>query len=376
MSQLPETILQFGAGRFLRGFFDRFVHMANQEGQNVGRIVIVQSTAGPRAELLSQQNCIYHALYRGVEDGEIVDREMRIESVSRALIASQDWTEVLKVAASPELKYIVTNATEAGYETDGSDKVTDSPPKSLPAKLTSVLWARYQAGGSPLVILPCELIENNADKVSQLVLDQAKSWNLPESFISWVVNDCWWLNNLVDCIITDGPSDHPLASTDKMLVQVEPYALLAIQKPARGNPPLFTNPFIHVVDDLAPFFLRKVRILNAVHTCMVAKFFGHGFETVQEVMGNKSANRWCRDVVFEEIVPALVARVDGVAEFADMTFDRFRNPFQKHLLKNITLNHDAKLKVRIEPTVAEFKAIFGRPPQRLEEVFNTRLPEA
>lgn len=375
MTQLPETILQFGAGRFLRGFFDRFVDQANKEGQNVGRIVVVQSTSGPRAELLSQQGCVYHALYRGVEDGEVVDRTIEINSVSRALIASENWPEILRVAASPELKYIVTNATEAGYETDGTDKLADSPPKSLPGKLAAVLWARFQSNGEPLVLLPCELIENNADKVQQLVVDQARAWGLSSDFISWVTEKCWWLNNLVDCIITDGPADHPLAATDKMMIQVEPYALLAIQRPARGNPPIFTNPFIHVVDDLAPFFLRKVRILNAVHTAMTAKFYGHGFETVQQVMGDRAANRWCRDVVFEEIVPALVSRVEGVAEFADMTFDRFRNPFQKHLLKNITLNHDAKLKVRIEPTIEEFKSLYGREPKRLSEVLHTKLPQ-
>lgn len=375
MTQLPETILQFGAGRFLRGFFDRFVDQANKEGQNVGRIVVVQSTSGPRAELLSQQGCVYHALYRGVEHGEVVDRTIEINSVSRALIASENWPEIQRVAASPELKYIVTNATEAGYETDGTDKLADSPPKSLPGKLAAVLWARFQSNGEPLVLLPCELIENNADKVQQLVVDQARAWGLSSDFISWVTEKCWWLNNLVDCIITDGPADHPLAATDKMMIQVEPYALLAIQRPARGNPPIFTNPFIHVVDDLAPFFLRKVRILNAVHTAMTAKFYGHGFETVQQVMGDRAANRWCRDVVFEEIVPALVSRVEGVAEFADMTFDRFRNPFQKHLLKNITLNHDAKLKVRIEPTIEEFKSLYDREPKRLSEVLHTKLPQ-
>ena len=146
MQNQPETILQFGAGRFLRGFFDRFVHQANLEGQNVGRIVIVQSTPGSRANTLADQNGVYHALYRGVEDGQVVDRPMKIESVSRALVAGENWPEILRIAASPELKYIVTNATEAGYETDGTDKLTDSPPKSLPGKLASVLWARYQAG--------------------------------------------------------------------------------------------------------------------------------------------------------------------------------------------------------------------------------------
>lgn len=374
MNHLPETVLQFGAGRFLRGFVDRFIHQANLEGQNVGRIVIVQSTPGARANLLAEQGGVYNALYRGVEDGGVVDKTIKIESVSRALVAGEQWPEILKVATSPDLKYIITNATEAGYATDGTDRLEDSPPKSLPGKLAAVLWARYQAGSPPLVLLPCELIERNADKVSELVVNQAKAWNLPADFISWVTGQCWWLNNLVDCIITDGPADHPLAATDKMLIAVEPYALFAIEKPARGTPPLFTSPYMHVVDDLAPFFLRKVRILNAVHSCMVAKFYGHGFETVQQVMADRAANRWCRDVVFEEIVPALVARVEGVAEFADMTFDRFRNPFQVHLLKNISLNHDAKLQVRIVPTVEEYTTIYGRPPKRLTEVLNTKIP--
>ncbi|MEI7920694.1 MAG: altronate dehydrogenase [Planctomycetota bacterium] len=374
MTQLPETVLQFGAGRFLRGFVDRFIHQANQQGQNVGRIVIVQSTPGARANLLAQQAGIYNALYRGVEDGEIVDKTIKIESVSRALVAGEEWPEILRVATSAHLKYIITNATEAGYATDGTDKLDDKPPKSLPGKLAAVLWARYKAGGSPLVLLPCELIERNADKVSELVIAQAISWNLPSDFISWVTGQCWWLNNLVDCIITDGPADHPLALSDKMMIAIEPYALFAIEKPARGMPPIFTSTYLHVVDDLSPFFLRKVRILNAVHSCMVAKFYGHGFETVQQVMADRVANRWCRDVVFEEIVPALVARVEGVAEFADMSFERFRNPFQVHLLKNISMNHDAKLQVRIAPTIDEFTTIYRRPPKRLMEVFHAKIP--
>lgn len=374
MNQLAETVLQFGAGRFLRGFVDRFIHQANQQGQNVGRIVIVQATPGARANLLAQQAGIYNALYRGVEDGEIVDKTIKIESVSRALVAGEEWPEILRVATSAHLKYIITNATEAGYATDGTDKFDDKPPKSLPGKLAAVLWARYKSGGSPLVLLPCELIERNADKVSELVIAQAISWNLPSDFISWVTGQCWWLNNLVDCIITDGPADHPLALSDKMLIAIEPYALFAIEKPARGMPPIFTSPYLHVVDDLSPFFLRKVRILNAVHSCMVAKFYGHGFETVQQVMADRVANRWCRDVVFEEIVPALVVRVEGVAEFADMSFERFRNPFQVHLLKNISMNHDAKLQVRIAPTIDEFTTIYGRPPKRLMEVFHTKIP--
>ena len=49
-----ETVLQFGAGRFLRGFVDRFIQNANDAGQNVGQVVVVQSTPGARAALLNE----------------------------------------------------------------------------------------------------------------------------------------------------------------------------------------------------------------------------------------------------------------------------------------------------------------------------------
>ena len=46
-----------------------------------------------------------------------------------------------------------------------------------------------------------------------------------------------------------------------------------------------------------------------------------------------------------KIVPTLVARVEGVVDFADETFNRLRNPFIHHLLTDIKLNHVAKVKL-------------------------------
>ena len=65
MQPRPETILQFGAGRFLRAFFDRFVHQANESGQQVGRIVVVQRSADQRSELLNDNSQGYNVLVRG-----------------------------------------------------------------------------------------------------------------------------------------------------------------------------------------------------------------------------------------------------------------------------------------------------------------------
>ena len=361
---LPETILQFGTGRFLRAFTDRFVDQANQRGEAVGRIVVVQSTSSSRAEVLQRQ-ASYHVVVRGYEHGQLIERSERVDSLSRVLRADTDWAQVLEVARAPALKYIVSNTTEAGYAVDPADELHSAPPVSFPAKLAAVLLARYDVGQSPVVILPCELIERNADKLRDLVCDLAENWDAPEAAIHWIRDRCVWLCNLVDCIVTPVSGEHPLLATDPAVIQAEPYTLWAIERHPGLSTPLFTHPAIQFVDELAPYYLRKVRILNGLHTAMVGQFLPQGFKTVQEVLADRAATKWVRALLYEEIVPTLVAHVDGVAEFADETFDRLRNPYLTHKLSDITLNHAAKVQVRLLPTRNEYERLYGRPPQKL-----------
>ena len=367
MNPLPITILQFGAGRFLRGFADRFIQYANDAGQNVGQVVVVQSTPGARADKLNAAADGFRVLVRGYEDSKLVERVEWVRCVRRAIIAKDAWNEVLQTTIVPSLRYIISNCTEAGYKLDDADAFDSSPPETTPAKLTRVLHERFQAKGSPLVILPCELFEQNADKMRELVRTQSRRWKLPESFEAWFTSSCLWLNNLVDCIITDPTPDLALGKEDPLLVCAEPYALWAIQRPASGSVQMFQHPAIQIVDELLPFYLRKVRMLNGLHTVMVGKFLSKGFTTVHELMPDKDASRWLRDTLFEEIVPTLVARIDGVAEFADQVWDRFRNPFTGHLLKNIAAYHEDKVRIRLQPTVEEYTRLFGKPPRRLTE---------
>src|SRR5436309_13898059 len=126
MNNLPETILQFGAGNFLRAFADLFVHQANQQGQNVGRVVVVQSTGDARANLLNQQGGRYHVVVRGLEDGRTVDRVEEVASISRALFAASQWADVLAVARSPALRSVPSHTTDAGYDPDPAD-ATNTP---------------------------------------------------------------------------------------------------------------------------------------------------------------------------------------------------------------------------------------------------------
>ncbi|MHB1422352.1 MAG: tagaturonate reductase [Gemmataceae bacterium] len=371
MTNLSETILQFGSGRFLRAFADLFVHQANEDGQNVGRIVIVQSTGDERAAALNRQQGCYHVAVRGYEVGGVVDRVEISASISRALVATAQWNEIRQLARSPRLRIILSNTTESGYDFNPSDKPSDAPPRSFPAKLLAVLRERFESGGSGLTIVPCELREHNADTLRGLLLQLAHAWSLSDVFIAWLERECVWLNTLVDRIVVDPPADHPLRAEDALLAVCEPYALWAIQE---KTTPFIHNPAVVWTRDVQPYFLRKVRILNGAHTALLIQAWPRGFKTVRDAVNDAELGAWLERLLFEEIVPVLEGRVDGPEEFARQVLDRFRNPFFEHQLASIATHHAAKLQVRLAPTFDEFKRKFGRTPPLLEEVLNMPQP--
>jgi tagaturonate reductase len=369
MNSLPETVLQFGSGRFLRAFADVFIHQANQTTAPVGKVVIVQSTGGDRAGGLNSQAGRYHVVVRGLENGAVVDRVEPVESISRALVAARQWDQVLAFARSPQLRLILSNTTEAGYNLDAADQPTGAPQRSFPAKLLAVLRERFQARQPGLTIVPCELREHQADLLQSIVLQLARDWNLPEPLQQWLQNECVWLNTLVDRIVTGTPKEHPLLATDAMLTVCEPYALWAIQnKPKAWQ--FLQNPEVIWTDDVQPYFLRKVRILNGAHTALLIKARPRGFATVREAVNDPHLGAWLERLLFEEVVPVLEGRVDRPADFARQTLERFRNPFVEHKLADIAVHHDVKVQVRLVPTRDEFKAKFGRTPPLLNEVLS------
>src|SRR5262245_12926658 len=229
MSQLPETILQFGSGKFLRGFADLFIHQANQEGQAVGRVVVVQTTGDSRADQLNRQGGRYHVIVRGLEGGRVVDRVEESASISRSLVASRQWADVLAVARSPALRFILSNTAEEGYQLDQADTPAAAPPASFPGKLLLVLRERFLAGLPAVTVVPCELFEHNAQLLRGLLRDLAAKWALPPALTPWLERECSWRNTLVDRIVVTPTGPDPRVGPDEMAVVAEPYALWAVE---------------------------------------------------------------------------------------------------------------------------------------------------
>jgi tagaturonate reductase len=366
MNGLTETILQFGAGNFLRAFADLFVQEANDSGQRVGRIVVVQSTDSHRADSLNRNGCTYHVVVRGLNEGRTVDEVKTVRSISRALVAATQWDQVLAVASAPELQYVLSNTTEAGYELAPDDSQESSPPKSFPAKLTQFLYHRFCKDMPGPVIVPCELIDENARQLRELVVQLSLRWGLDAAFLNYCRNDCIWLTTLVDRIVTGRPAEHPLLNEDPLLTATEPFAFWAISADARA--PWFRHPSIQIVPDVTPYSLRKIRVLNGAHSAMVCKAMPLGLTTVREAVKHPHIGPWLRSLIFEEIVPVIEDRINSAREFAHQVLERFLNPFIEHKLTSIQLHHETKVRTRLVPTYREYLARFGRQPARLAEI--------
>ena len=358
------SVLQFGGGRFLRAFLDLFIEQSRGAGQDVGGVVVVQSTDSPRARYFNSQADGYHVLIRGIVDGNHMDCVEPVRVVRRAIIAEEAWKEIQSIALQEDLKWIVSNVTEAGYKLESNDSI--GRPRSFPAKIASVLLSRYSAGLSGLSMLPCELLPENGKRLYELVRKQSEIWKLPDDFFSWLAFDCIWADTLVDRIVSRPPPDHPLLKQDRLLAVAEPFAFWGVQ--ARKEMPLFLHPAIFRVDDLTPFTIRKLRILNGAHTALVCRAMPQGFVTVREAMENGAIRSWLERLLFEEIVPVVEKTAIDAKDFASSVFDRLSNPYLDHKFSDIFLYHEVKMNTRLRPTYEEFIKLRGYAPALLEDI--------
>jgi tagaturonate reductase len=333
--------------------------------------VVVQSTGSERARAFNAAHGRYHVAVRGLDGGRTVDRVVEVHSVARALAAGTQWSEVLDAARSEDLRVVVSNATEAGYTLLSGDRLDSVPPASFPAKLLAVLAARFEAGLPGVTVLPCELIEQNADRLRDLVLEQAVRWLLPEPLLAWLRHDCAWRNTLVDRIVAAPKPEDPWAAADPLFAVAEPFALWLVEG-ALPVPCFADHPSVRQVDGLEPFVLRKVRILNGAHTALVAKALPQGCRTVRDAVLDPQIGMWLRRLLFDEIVPVLEGRTDAPGRFAEQVLERFANPFLDHRLADIALHHEVKVQTRLLPTHADYCRRFGRAPPLLDALLAGR----
>jgi tagaturonate reductase len=371
----PERILQFGEGGFLRGFVDWMIHRLNQRGLFEGSVVVVQPLATGLVDELNRQNGFFTQILRGVVDGEVREEIEIVRSIRRGINPFTDFAGYLACARNPDLRFIVSNTTEAGIACHPDDRIDAEPPVSFPAKLTRLLLERHHVFGgsaaSGLVVLPCELIEFNGTNLRRCVLETAAKWKLDDAFVAWVDKHVVFCNTLVDRIVTGYPRDEAaalcarLGYEDALLNTSELFHAWVIEGPASLADELpFAKAGLDVVftSDYKPYRDRKVRILNGAHTATVLAAHLAGHDLVKQMLDDALFAGFLRRALNDEIIPTLDLPRSDLDAFAAAVLERFANPFVKHALLSISLNSTSKFTARVLPSLQGYLARRGALP--------------
>ena len=374
----PVRVLQFGEGNFLRAFADWMFELLNRDTDFAGAVQIVQPLPEGMVEALNEQGGLYTVVLRGLRQGAPAVETLPVTCVAGGLNPYASWQSCLDAAENPELRFVVSNTTEAGIVYVETPYPEGECPASFPAKLAALVhrrWERFQ--GAPekgLVFLPCELIERNGDKLKDCLLRHARDWALPTAFTQWLEAHCIFANTLVDRIVTGFPRAEStalfeqLGYEDRLLVTGELFHLWVIEAPESLSRELpFHEAGLNVVwtDNLAPYRERKVRVLNGAHTSSVLAAYLAGCDTVRDMMQDPLLGSCVRGAVFEEILPGVPLPDAERTAFAEAVLERFANPFIEHRLLDISLNSVAKWPVRVWPSVKSFWELRGKAPSRL-----------
>jgi tagaturonate reductase len=373
-----EKVLQFGGGNFMRGFVDWMIDVHNATSNSEIGILLIKLTERGDYTDWQKQDGLYHILTRGIQNDQIVDEKYLVKSISRILHIHLEWKVFLESAENPDMRFVISNTTEAGIRFSEEDKHTDQPPKEFPAKLTLWLYKRYThfngAEDKGCIFLPVELILNNGENLRKCILQNATNWDLEEGFKQWITQHNIFCNTLVDRIVPGISREalpeemEKLGFEDSMMTEGEVFHFWAIEGPEQVQQELPLNKAgLNVIftDDLSPYRTRKVRILNGAHTSMVPVGYLYGIDTVRETVEHAVMGKFVQKCIYEEIIPTLDLPEEVLQQFAKDVIDRFRNPFIKHQLISIALNSVSKFTTRVLPSILEYQKRKGALPECL-----------
>ena len=376
LKDAPVKVLQFGEGNFLRAFVDYWFDMSNEKAGWNGKVAMVQPIAQGLTKLINEQEGLYTLYLRGSENGEKINRKRVISVCDACYNPYEDWEAIKEIAKSADLEYVASNTTEAGIVYDPESTFDQVPPTSFPAKLTVLLYERFKAGQKGIVVLSCELIDNNGKELQKVVNQHIDDWKLGDDFKKWINEENLFCSTLVDRIVPGRIRDPKEVAeieaengySDPLLDVGEVFGVWYIEGPQWLEDKL---PFkksglnVHVVPEVAPYKKRKVRILNGAHTGFVLGAYLAGEDIVRDCMHDDVIHGFMNKMLYDEVIPVLPLDKADCDAFAAAVTDRFNNPFVDHQLMSISLNSTSKWKARNMPSFLEYIEKFGKLPQAL-----------
>jgi fructuronate reductase len=315
-------------------------------------------------DALAPQDCLYSVLVRDT-NGE---RVRVVRSLRRILVATQQAGEVLQALCDDNVKIVSLTVTEKGYCQDARtggldfehplvkhDLQNPDHPQSVPGYLVAALKARRER---PFTVLSCDNLSHNGAALRRVVAEYAQA--LDPQLGRWIESSVSFPSTMVDRIVpatTDADraaAAQTLGCIDAWPVSSEDFRQWVIEDRFPLGRPAWEQAGALLVDDVTPYELAKLRMLNGVHSTLAYLALLADISTVDQAVAQPGLHALLHKMMTADIAPTLVvpASFDRLA-YRDQLLARFANPALKHRCSQISMDGSQKLAPRLLGTAAD-----------------------
>lgn len=343
-SEVTVGIVHFGVGGFHRAHQAMYVDRLLQQGQALDwGICGVGVLPGDRRmnDVMHAQDCLYTLALKH-SDGTWDTRV--IGSIVEYLFAPDDAEAVIEKMAAETTKIVSLTITEGGYNFSATTGEFDADNPAIVADLaegavlattfglvTEALARRKERGMTPFTIMSCDNIEGNGHMAQSTFTTFARLKD--PALADWIQAEGAFPNSMVDRItpVTTPEVTEQLslryAIDDQWPVAGEPFTQWVLEDNfTLGRPPL-EDVGVQVVEDVTPYELMKLRLLNASHQALA--YFGYlsGYRLVHDVCQDSLFSEFLLAYMDEEATPTLqpVPGID-LTDYKRTLIERFSNP--------------------------------------------------
>jgi fructuronate reductase len=326
--------------------------------------VTLQGDVTKRDALMAQDG-----LYSVVERGLQGVKTIVIRALREVLALPHDRGRLFELLADANVRIVSLTVTEKGYCRDAKTGDVDlghpgiahdlehpGEPATVPGILVAALRTRRHAGIAPFTVLSCDNLSHNGAALRQVVCSHARM--LDEALASWIEREVAFPSTMVDRIVPSTMNaDRDAAAAalglrDEAPVPCEPFRQWVIEDRFPAGRPAWERVGAQLVDDVMPFELAKLRMLNGTHSTLAYLSMLVGFATIDEAISFGPLRTLIHSMMTQEIAPTLSVPVSfDLMAYRDALLERYANPALKHRCAQIAMDGSQKIPPRLLATI-------------------------
>ena len=287
-----------------------------------------------------------------------------IGSILEVVDANKQNAHLIDVMTQAIVRIVSLTITEKGYCHDPASGQLDekhpdilhdlshpNQPKTAPGLIVEALARRRENGIAPFTVLSCDNLPANGKTAARIITRFA---HLRDADLGAYVRDQVSFPSTMVDRITPATTNEDRAMVrdvigceDAWPIVTEPFTQWVIEDNFPQGRPAFEKAGAQLVDDVEPFELMKLRMLNGAHSTMAYLGYLAGFETVAQTINNQAFYRLIHDLMTKEVAPTLDMPGTDLGAYRDALLDRFANPALQHRTWQIAMDGSQKLPQRL-----------------------------